>query len=300
MAKDGQQQQRLSMESYQVIPDVQPRPLPEDLRPSFLGYALGYAFLTYMSVVMFVLPMIDGEAMHLALAAGVLVGGPLGLIICSVRLVSARENYARDYATKVASEIGREANKLLVKCQTEEQRLRQALTNADGWISHAEREYQQRAYGPFWEAIERTAMNLADVHDSVRSLRGSSQNYQSLLHGREHNFPSHSIRAPIPDPSRIVRKFQATLRKGQRDFEFATIWEQRATRRAVTEGFGSVGETVNSIGMKVVEDLAGLRSQVSEELHSIGDWQQETLSVLERQDRKLDNLLDRRSGSRPL
>lgn len=272
--------------------------LPEGHRPSFFGYAIGYAFLTYMIVGMFVLFTRGQEGMPFALAAGVFAGGPVGLLICWFRLARARESYAIEYAAKVASEIGQEANELLMRCQTEEQRLRQALTTADGWISHAEHEYQQRAYGPFWEAIERTAENLAVADASARILKASSQKYQSLLHRREHDFPSQPIRALIPDPSPTIRKFGATVRKGQTDFQFAAIWEQRATRMAVIKGFGSVGEAVSGIASRVSEGLTDLRSQVSGEFRTITDGQQETLTVLEQQDRKLDNLLDRRSSSR--
>ena len=278
------------MKSFRVIPEVQQTALPEDHKPSYFGYALGFAFLTYMIVGMFVLFTKGPDGLPFALVAGAVVGGPVGLVICWVRLSSLRQKYAMDLATKRAAEVAREAAELLTRCQTEQQRLTRALTNADGWISNAEQEYQERAYGPFWEAIERTAKNLAAADASARFLGASNQRYQALLRGRQHDFPPRPFYGPIPDPAHTIMEFRAIVRKGQTDFEFATIWEHRATRMVLIEGFGSVGEAVNGIASRLSEGVAGLRSEVSEGLHTLVEGQEETLNVLQQQDQKLENI----------
>jgi hypothetical protein len=298
------------MSAYRVEPEAAYVELPEQKRPSFLGYALGYAFLVYMlgfpavvllsalspSVAAVARAMDMGAFCFAMMKIGALVGVPLGILICWVKLNKAKSKYALDCANGAAAATAREANAILETCDRELSNLPNWLREAETWVKQATYEYSERALAPFWEAVERAAERLALCSASADRLKAKSERYNSLLLKKRHNFPLNPIRGPVPDPGAILVAFRGIVRKGQTDPQFAMIWELRATRKAIIAGFSSLGEAVNNVSFSLSAAFADLGASVSKETSLLGAEQREGNKLLRQQDRKLDAIQRRLQG----
>ncbi len=197
----------------------------------------------------------------------------------------------------------------------------QAVYAASAWLDRSTTDYEERAFAPFWDSIEAAAGHLATYQAMVRSLAAAAQRYSRTLSGRRHNFPVFPYStADLPPATDIVSRLQAIVRGAQRDYEFATIWEQRKTRESVETGFGSLAAAVRDVGNAVsatVQEahsaiegsLREARSELAQHSSAIvdavaaagtagaeaADRQREELkAILERQDRTLDDIRWRR------
>jgi len=137
------------------------------------------------------------------------------------------------------------------------------IRTADKLLREAEEEYNDRAFAPFWDRIERAAASLAEFSQSVDSIRAQTTNYHRALHGRIHNFPALRIDSVLPSPDATIREFNRLARLGQRNFEFASIWEQRRTRAILIKGFTTLGQAVNNLGETIDFTIEGLRKELS-------------------------------------
>lgn len=291
------------MSAYSIEPEVVHVELPEEDRPSFFGYALGYAFLVCLSVHPSILllsvlsPSVAAATREInvewflptVMKIGVLVGAPLGILICWVKLGNAQRAYSLNRANGIAVAATREANAILETCERELSNIANRLREAETWINQATYEYSERALAPFWEAVERAAERLALCSASAERLKVKSERYYELLSEKRHDFPLDPIEDPVPDPGATLAAFRAIVRKGQTDPQFAMIWELRATREAIIAGFSSFGEAVNNVSFSLSSALADLSASVSQE-------QREGNELLRQQDRKLDDIQRRLRG----
>lgn len=291
------------MSEYSVEPEVVHVELPEESRPSFFGYALGYAFLVYLSglplvgILSALSPSVAaatrdidmGQFMLTMMKIGALVGAPLGILICWVKLGNKQRAYSLNRANDIAARATREANAILETCERELSNIPNRLREAETWINQATHEYSERALAPFWEAVERAAERLALCNASAERLKAESERYYRLLSDKRHDFPQDPIDGPVPDPGATLAAFRAIVRKGQTDPQFAMIWELRATRKAIISGFSSFGEAVNNVALSLSSSLADLSASVSQE-------QREGNKLLREQDRKLDDIQRRLRG----
>ena len=52
----------------------------------------------------------------------------------------------------------------------------------------------------------------------------------------------------LPDASHTANRMRAVVRRAQKDFHFATIYEQRKTNQLLVAGFSSLGQAINELG----------------------------------------------------
>jgi hypothetical protein len=131
------------------------------------------------------------------------------------------------------------------------------LREADYFLGRAEEEFQERAYAPFWDNIEQTAIRLGSFNANLARLETEVRSYNNFLKGRAHNFPPLLIqRDELPNPAVCADRLHQFVRMGQKDFEFATIWEHRKTQNVIVEGFRTLGEAVNNLGLAVDDSFS--------------------------------------------
>lgn len=130
-------------------------------------------------------------------------------------------------------------------------------------LASAAFEFEEKAYAPFWDAIERVASELGECHTSSLWLAASAGRYDTLLLEKDHNFPDYfdGIES-LPDCRPLLEEFYQLVRQGQRDFSFANIWEHRQTRKVLIAGFSTLGEAIRQLETTVARSLAELKSAV--------------------------------------
>lgn len=144
------------------------------------------------------------------------------------------------------------------------------LDNANAWLDLASEEYRNRAFAPFWDAVENAAVELANIRSRIVQLGRKSDEYYSTLSHVQHTFPLLPLDpGAIPDISGTAARLSQLTRRGQTDFQFATIWEHRKTRECIVAGFESFGEVVMDAGKVVASSIEDLRISLASDASRI-------------------------------
>ena len=133
------------------------------------------------------------------------------------------------------------------------------LSEADLHLRSAKYEFREKAYAPFWDKIEQVAVSLGIFNARLKRIEVETISYQKLLNGRTHNFPPLAIKSEdLPNPAPQAERFRQIVRMGQKDFEFATIWEHRKTQQVILEGFRTLGEAVGNLTLTIEESFSSV------------------------------------------
>ena len=173
------------------------------------------------------------------------------------------------------------------------------LSRAKLHIDIADREFQERAFSPFWEAIETATAQFVEYNNTVRELTASSQSASALLKSRNHSFPTFPV-APtdIPDPNSLAQKLRGVVRRAQQDFQFASIQEQRKTHQAIIAGFSSLTDAVERIGGEIEWSIRELGSVVQQGFDTMGAGMEKIIESQSRSEEQGDKLLKEIGGAR--
>jgi hypothetical protein len=68
-----------------------------------------------------------------------------------------------------------------------------------------------------------------------------------------------------------AERMQATVRKAQRNFQFATIYEQRKTNQILVEGFTSLAEALNEMTWHITTSIDNLTRSVDGMASTLND-----------------------------
>lgn len=188
-----------------------------------------------------------------------------------------------------------------------------SLDAASRALDEAVSEHRERAFGPFWDAIETAAAALAEYQHGTKEIGAIAQEYYKELEHRTHTFPPFPyIASDLPIADESVKRFKQVVRMGQTDFEFANIWEHRKTRETIKTGFGSLEAAVRQVGSSVVTAVQGVRLSLESGFDRLVEsnetstsallasadaaaeqrerQRREVCGILESQDRKLDRI----------
>jgi hypothetical protein len=173
--------------------------------------------------------------------------------------------------------------------------LPQHLASASNSLRHAEEEFAENAFGPFWDAVENAANHLAAFDNKTRQASRLADEYYKALNGWSHSFPSFPLSSRnLPSPSSAVGELRRIVRMGQTNFQFANIWEHRRTREVIVAGFRTLGEAVSNLGSAVENSIYGLEQSISSDAARSVLEQIKTRDKLDRrmveQNRMLDNI----------
>jgi hypothetical protein len=187
----------------------------------------------------------------------------LGAVVMS-RHKDKKETEKRKKAEIVkARDLTAHANNILKAVESTNAELPKHLLNANELLVAARSEYSEKAFDPFWTAVENAAIDLAQYRRDVNSLAQWSDDYCTILKGRNHTFPEFPIKPEsLPNPLPVLEALRDVVRLGQTDFQFANIWEHRKTRQVLIEGFKTLGDAIENLGVRIVESIASLQASM--------------------------------------
>jgi hypothetical protein len=177
-----------------------------------------------------------------------------------------REELARERAERerLQQEFERVADASLVAL-TE---IPAALLNAEELLDAAETDFRESAFSPFWDSIEAAVNKLGFATSKLRVIEQSASRYNELLpsiDGPPRPFPVDVEAARgLVVANNTAKRLQAIVRSAQRDFQFATIYEQRKTNQILVSGFRDFGAAIAGLGFHVSESLAKVAERVSQ------------------------------------
>jgi hypothetical protein len=178
----------------------------------------------------------------------------------STQIDNQRKTWLQEQITdreKEAQERSQRARQAMDSFHSALQHLPHSLRGAGHFLDRAEEEFQERAYAPFWDNIEQAAIRLGSFNSNLVRLETEARSYNNILNGRVHNFPPLLIQGDeVPNPAGCADRLRQLVRRGQKDFEFATIWEHRKTQNVIMEGFRTFGEAVNNLGFAIGDSFS--------------------------------------------
>jgi methyl-accepting chemotaxis protein len=159
----------------------------------------------------------------------------------------------------------------------------QNLNSADAWLDEAEDNFDDGAFAPFWDSIEKATKQLARFHANLKNFKETSGRYTELvrrIEGVPPEFPiSPQSVARLNVAADTTRRLKAIVRKAQCDFQFATIYEQRKTNKILIAGFSNLAQALDGMTDQItgsINDLASSVSRVRESTVSIHERMGET------------------------
>ncbi len=148
------------------------------------------------------------------------------------------------------------------------------LKSADQHLTQAEADFAEGAFSPFWDSIEKAVTCIGGFDEGIRRIKDNSLRYTQLIVKYEDTPPE------FPFPRKNVEKLSVAkktaermskiVRKAQRNFQFATIYEQRKTNQLLVAGFTSLGQALNEMTNEIVssiDDLAGTMDSMTSTLN---------------------------------
>ena len=172
-------------------------------------------------------------------------------------------------------------------------KLPQQLIMASDRLKHADREFGDNAFDPFWDAVENAAKHLATFDSEMKQASRLADDYYKGLNGRSHTFPAFPVNnANLPSPSSVMSEFRRIVRMGQTNFQFANIWTHRRTQKIMIAGFQTLGEAVNNLGSTVENAVFGLQQSVSSDVARLVQEEIKTRDTLDSRMLEQNSMLD--------
>ena len=89
-----------------------------------------------------------------------------------------------------------------------------------------------------------------------------------------------------------MNSLYAVARKGQTDFRFVSIWEQRKTREVLIGGFRNLGDAVENVGNRIIASLTEMEKSLGVRLDTISFYQAEAAGEMQGFGRTISEMLD--------
>ena len=140
------------------------------------------------------------------------------------------------------------------------------VATAESHLDQAEVEFADRAFAPFWSAVEHAARSLAGIHESVQKLECNSGEYAALLTQVRGQAPSFAVTCRATSRLSIAtatsQRMHGIVRRAQRDFEFSVIYEHRKTNQILVAGFTHLAQAIDEMASRLSASIDGLTASV--------------------------------------
>jgi biopolymer transport protein ExbB/TolQ len=227
---------------------------------------------------------------HLPIALGILAAG---LVIYLIRKVIAANRVKRlmdeHQRQREEEELERQRKQELARINNHKNQQRQFYTSlidlgsdsfalfesmpnhlltAEELLDKAEGDFEEGAFAPFWDSVERAAMKLGQFDDSVRTITTNAERHADVAKRYEGPPPAFPIVLDsvtgMAAANTTNDRMRTILRQAQRNFQFATIFEQRKTNQLLVAGFTNLAEALDGMGRRIESSIDGLGEQISE------------------------------------
>ncbi|MEY2878170.1 MAG: hypothetical protein RLZZ15_550 [Verrucomicrobiota bacterium] len=132
-------------------------------------------------------------------------------------------------------------------------------------LSRAENEFVEGAFAPFWDAIEKAATHLSRANNEINAITVDSKKYLEIRAGFKGEAPSYILdSSSLSDSAFAASRMQGLVRLAQKDFQFATIYEQRRTNQLLVKGFRNLADALEQMTNQIESSIASLTDSFSE------------------------------------
>ncbi len=154
------------------------------------------------------------------------------------------------------------------------------LKSAEEYLNQAEIDFSDGAFAPFWGSIENTAKTLGHFDEGVKNIKNNSSQYTDLIKRYENVPPQFPLESKSVEKLTVgtstAERMKAIVRTAQRNFQFATIYEQRKTNQILVAGFTNLAQALDQMAWQItasIDNLAGsvesMASTLNESMNTI-------------------------------
>jgi len=142
--------------------------------------------------------------------------------------------------------------------------------SADAALDRAEVEFTERAFAPFWDAVESAVNDLAQIDEAIRGICEKYTSYQADVGKLDSPPPAFDVEtASLPSETGIAERMHRIVRQAQKDFQFSTIFEQRKTNQLLVCGFGTLASAIDEMGSRLEMSLFELGWALSDSTDAV-------------------------------
>ncbi len=149
----------------------------------------------------------------------------------------------------------------------------------------AEEKYEANLFAPFWDVIEDAIKCLKIMQGEVDDLQRASEYYKQFveeyksygqLDKNHKNIPEYpaqpvSLEDIEKQTSDVVSALNRFIEMGQSNYNFASIYEQRKTRRTLEEGFSDLDAALHETKSSLTHSLGELSNELSDMADDVSD-----------------------------
>ena len=219
------------------------------------------------------------------------------------RSLQAQEEHARRKQGLLEAELRRRTaslSDLLANSTKVFLDLRDLVPTAEHQLVRAQEAFEERAFSPYWDDIENATNSLAAYQRGIALISSSATAYRAEAAQLPTTVQPFDLPIrELPDARPAASRLAASVRKAQRDFQFATIFEQRKTNQILVTGFGTLASVIYEVGSSITSSLADLASSLDRSLADLlSETQESARRAQTAADRHLDSLLDQSKTAR--
>lgn len=173
-------------------------------------------------------------------------------------------------------------------------------------------DFAEGAFEPFRDSIEQAAASLARYDVCIRSIKDTSSDYTALVKGPYEGTPpqfpiAYQSVGRLSVGTTTAQRMEVIVRKAQRDFQFASIYNQRKTNQILVKGFTNLAQALEGVELQMSASIDDLAGSVNESMRAIQSRVGQTTEVIAkeasetaaRQRKALEMLNNIQHGRRP-
>jgi hypothetical protein len=151
------------------------------------------------------------------------------------------------------------------------------LVTAEEYLDRAERDFNESAFAPFWDSVEKAALTLAGFDGDVDAVDRASK--QFLVFASKFREPtafavSKEAAAKLAIGKATADRMTNIVRRAQRNFEFSVIYEQRKTNQLLATGFRNLADALE----RMSDQISGSICTLAESVDSMGQRLSESMN----------------------
>ncbi len=154
------------------------------------------------------------------------------------------------------------------------------LESAEKYLDQAEVNFSYGAFAPFWDYIEKAIKMLGYFDENIQRIKSNLSIYTALIGKYEDTPPQFPLTrqsvTKLDVGTETAKRMNVIVWTAQRNFQFATIYEQRKTNQILVAGFANLAMALDKMTWKItksIDDLAGsvdvMTSTLDESLSAI-------------------------------
>jgi hypothetical protein len=144
------------------------------------------------------------------------------------------------------------------------------LGEAEIMVDRAQDELRQQVYSPFWEAMEEAASKLGAFQEALSLIDARRSTYRTQAAHLGGNVPPFTLGVSVlPDPTATNTRLNLLYRKAQSNPDYAKVYEQHRTNTILIAGFRSLGQAIERLGNRIVDEVSSLATSMDCRLASL-------------------------------